>query len=183
MPMVHNINEDDASTSKETEPDRAEPDIVVEFTSLMKKFANLKCIREYIKGHDIIYHNKLGKMSQFTSNMLLFYIDSNLDHFIFLGLLGMRETAVLVSAMTHRLDPTTCALIMCKTTEMLVEIKNAFNLSPSEDVNRADEKSHIFIGTVNQILDLNSRGELTFNTNEIKFIFVECDKILVNIRK
>lgn len=91
--------------------------------------------------------------------------------------------AVLVSAMTHLLDPTTCVLIMCNTTEMLVEIKNAFNLSPSEDANRADEKPHIFIGTVNQILDLNSRGELTFNTNEIKFIFVECDKILVNLRK
>lgn len=77
MPMVHNINEDDASTSQKTEPEHTEPNIVAEFTILMKKFANLKCIREYIKGHDIIYHNKLGKMSRFTSNVLLFYIDSN----------------------------------------------------------------------------------------------------------
>lgn len=95
----------------------------------------------------------------------------------------MRETAVLVSAMTQQLDVATCALIMCETTEMVEEIKNACNLSPSEDVNREDEKSHMIIGTANQILDLYSRGELTFNTNGVKFIFVEYDKILVNIGK
>lgn len=77
MPMIQNINEDVASTSKETEPDHTMPDIVAECTSLMEKFANLKCIRGYVNGDDILYYNKLGKMSRFTSNVLLFYIDSN----------------------------------------------------------------------------------------------------------
>lgn len=76
MPMIQNINEDVASTSKETEPDHTMPVIVAECTSLMKKFANLKCIRGYVNSN-ILYYNKLGKMSRFTSNVMLFYIDSN----------------------------------------------------------------------------------------------------------